>query len=129
MRVVHKVLRSGILSKKPCQECHREYYDLTKHMAKAHRLKYEYEYNCDICHLKLKTKFILQRHMQRKHGTKASCQECGKKVSNLDVHIKKMHNNKVKKPTTFTERFDACLLDKNSLGDDGRLKLGSGADA
>ena len=129
MRVVHKVLRSGILSKKPCQECHREYYDLTKHMAKAHRLKYEYEYNCDICHLKLKTKFILQRHMQRKHGTKASCQECGKKVSNLDVHIKKMHNNKVKKQTTFTERFDACLLDKNSLGDDGRLKLGSGTDA
>merc|ERR1711874_381198 len=51
------------------------------------------------------------------------------KVSNLDVHIKKMHNNKVKKQSTFTERFDACLLDKNSLGDDGRLKLGSGTDA
>ena len=105
MRVSHNVLRSGILTKKPCQECHREYYDLTKHMAKAHKLKYEYDYDCDICHQKLKTKFILQRHMQRKHGTKASCLQCGKKVSNLDVHIKKMHG------------LPSCLSEKTSETD------------
>ena len=93
MRVVHKVLKSGILSKKQCQECHKQFYDLTKHMAKAHNLKYEYDYECHLCRLKCKTKFILQRHMQRKHGSKSFCQECGKKVSNLDLHIKKMHQS------------------------------------
>ena len=94
MRVVHKVLRSGILVKKECEECHKEFFDLTKHMAKAHNLKYVYDYDCSICSTKFKSKFILQRHMQRKHGDKSGCDECGKKVSNLDVHIKKVHKNR-----------------------------------
>lgn len=98
MRVVHKVLRSGILTKKECQECHKEFYDLTKHMAKAHNLKYVYDYDCNICNVKFKSKFILQRHMQRRHGDKSECGECGKKVSNLDVHIKKVHRNKKNGP-------------------------------
>ena len=98
MRVVHKVLRSGILAKKECQECHKEFYDLTKHMAKAHNLKYVYDYDCNICNVKFKSKFILQRHMQRRHGDKSECGECGKKVSNLDVHIKKVHRNKKNGP-------------------------------
>ena len=83
MRVVHKVLRSGLLAKKKCQECQNEFYDLTKHMAKAHNLKYVYDYDCNICNMKFKSKFILQRHMQRRHGDKSTCGECGKKVSNL----------------------------------------------
>ena len=91
MRVVHKVLRSGIMGKKECQECKKEFYDLTKHMAKAHQLKYDYNYDCTICSVKFKSKFILQRHMQRRHGNKTTCSECGKKVSNLDIHIKKIH--------------------------------------
>ena len=134
MRVSHNVLRSGILTKKPCQECHREYYDLTKHMAKAHQLKYEYDYDCDICHQKLKTKFILQRHMQRKHGTKASCHQCGKKVSNLDVHIKKMHSNVNKhsckicqdsfaSETELTEHLEICLSEKTNEADISGLNL------
>lgn len=103
MRVVHKVLRSGILSKKECQECGKEFFDLTKHMAKAHNLKYVYDYNCSICETKFKSKFILQRHMQRRHGDKASCSECGKKVSNLDVHIKKVHGEREKnEPSSCT---------------------------
>ena len=97
MRVVHKVLRSGIVAKKECQECGKEFFDLTKHMAKAHNLKYIYDYNCDLCETKFKSKFILQRHMQRRHGDKASCSECGKKVSNLDVHIKKVHGTREKR--------------------------------
>ena len=130
MRVSHNVLRSGILTKKPCQECHREYYDLTKHMAKAHQLKYEYDYDCDICHQKLKTKFILQRHMQRKHGTKASCHQCGKRVSNLDVHIKKMHSvpsvakhsckmcqDSFASETELSEHLEICLAEKPSDAD------------
>ena len=68
MRVVHKVLRSGIVAKKECQECGKEFFDLTKHMAKAHNLKYIYDYNCDLCETKFKSKFILQRHMQRHYG-------------------------------------------------------------
>merc|ERR1712126_342477 len=83
MRVVHKILRSGILSKKECYKCKKDFYDLTKHMAKAHNLKYVYDYFCIQCNTKFKSKFILQRHMQRKHGDKATCGECGKKVSNL----------------------------------------------
>ena len=103
MRVVHKVLRSGILVKKECQECGKEFFDLTKHMAKAHNLKYVYDYNCIICETKFKSKFILQRHMQRRHGDKASCSECGKKVSNLDVHIKKVHGEREKnEPSSCT---------------------------
>ena len=97
MRVVHKVLRSGIVAKKECQECGKEFFDLTKHMAKAHNLKYIYDYNCDLCETKFKSKFILQRHMQRRHGAKASCSECGKRVSNLDVHIKKVHTTREKR--------------------------------
>ena len=129
MRVSHKVLRSGILTKKPCQECHKSYYDLTKHMAKAHKLKYEYEYNCEICHLKLATKFILQRHMQRKHGNKASCPECGKRVSNLEVHIKKMHSNPKKQSQTearVSENLETCVVEKRSDGDNVGLKLVAG---
>ena len=134
MRVSHNVLRSGILTKKPCQECHREYYDLTKHMAKAHQLKYEYDYDCDICHQKLKTKFILQRHMQRKHGTKASCHQCGKKVSNLDVHIKKMHSivpkysckmcqDSFTSQPELTEHLEVCLAEKSNEADISGLNL------
>ena len=103
MRVVHKVLRSGILAKKECQECGKDFFDLTKHMAKAHNLKYVYDYHCDICETKFKSKFILQRHMQRRHGDKASCSECGKKVSNLDIHIKKVHGPREKnEPSSCT---------------------------
>jgi hypothetical protein len=32
---------------------------------------------------RFKSKFILQRHTQRKHGVKDECGECGKKVANL----------------------------------------------
>ena len=91
MRVVHKILRSGLSSKKQCQECLKEFYDLTKHMAKAHSLRYEYDYACHLCLVKCSSKFSLQRHMERKHGHKSKCQECGKSVSNIDAHIKKMH--------------------------------------
>ena len=91
MRVVHKMLKSGLSSKKQCQECYKEFYDLTKHMAKAHNLKYEYDYECHLCQVKCSSKFALQRHTERKHGQKAKCDECGKSVSNIDAHIKKMH--------------------------------------
>ena len=92
MRVVHKMLRSGLSSKKQCQECYKEFYDLTKHMAKAHNLRYEYDYECNLCQAKCSSKFALQRHTERKHGQKSKCEECGKSVSNIDAHIKKMHN-------------------------------------
>lgn len=115
MRVVHKVLRSGILEKKECQECQKEFFDLTKHMAKAHNLKYIYDYDCNICNMKFKSKFILQRHMQRRHGDKSTCGECGKKVSNLDVHIKKVHRARAQEAAVSCPNCSCSFLTSSDL--------------
>ena len=114
MRVVHKILRSGLSSKKQCQECYKEFYDLTKHMAKAHSLRYEYDYACHLCLVKCCSKFALQRHMERKHGHKSRCEECGKSVSNIDAHIKKMHNQCSICHEKITKKNHICSLKPNN---------------
>ena len=96
MRVVHKELKSGVTEKVKCQECSKECYDLVKHMAKAHHLRFTFLFECQHCKTRFKTKFTLQRHMQRTHGEKDQCKICGKMISNLQTHVKKVHSkNKV----------------------------------
>jgi len=66
---------------------------MTKHMAKAHSLKYVYEFNCKQCDIKFKSRYSLNRHNTRKHTQKGECGECGKKFANLNMHISKMHHS------------------------------------
>ena len=64
LRVIHKVLRSGVTQKRRCETCHQEFYDLVQHLRRAHGLVTEREARCEDCGKMFSKQANMLRHRQ-----------------------------------------------------------------
>ena len=74
-----------------CNQCGKEVCELKKHIEQKHNKKRPFK--CDVCGFGCSTKYQVRIHKKMKHdGVKDTCHMCGAVVTNLNSHIRSVHN-------------------------------------